>query len=214
MSKRLGLILCVAVVALVLALLCWSGPALTATTPSPSPSCSPTASPTAEPRASAELVRWALKWRAHAVGWRAEAAWARTCLGQRTPALKARPARSAPKAAWQAAGRAWKHGRARWERLERRAVHRLRCPGGYGAARWWPAARYAGWPAGTRSTLLYGIWRESRGNPRAVNPSSRCAGLLQIHPCHHVANVLDPLCNLRAGLRLYRASGWAPWSVM
>lgn len=218
MTRKLGIIVCICICVIIAWTLIIGPEVASPADSSPSPSASVSASPspaaTPEPPASRELVRWALRWRRAAVRWRSEAAWARACLGQSTPRLRARPARSASRDAWRAAGRAWKHSRARWERIERRALHRLRCPGGSGAARWWPAARYVGWPAGARSTLLYVISRESRGNPRAVNSSSGCAGLLQVHPCHHVANVLDPLANLRAGLRLWRASGWAPWSVM
>jgi soluble lytic murein transglycosylase-like protein len=107
---------------------------------------------------------------------------------------------------------------------KRRAVHirdyskpklwkRLTHPKGSGASRWWPLARYVGWPSPQRSTLLAIIWRESNGNPNAVNRSSGCAGLLQIHPCHGVTNVTDPAVNLRAGLRLWRSQGWYPWRL-
>lgn len=89
----------------------------------------------------------------------------------------------------------------------------MKRPGGSGAARWRPLALWAGWPRSAWPTLRAVIQRESRGNPRAVNPSSGCSGLLQVHPCHGVAGVLDPLVNLRAGLRLYRASGWRPWAL-
>lgn len=90
----------------------------------------------------------------------------------------------------------------------------MKHPGGSSnGVRWMPLARWVGWPEYTLSTLAYIIMRESSGRARALNPSSGCAGLLQIHPCHGVANAFDPEVNLRAGLRLYRQSGWAPWAM-
>ena len=90
----------------------------------------------------------------------------------------------------------------------------MKHPGGTSnGVRWMPLARWVGWPQYTLGTLAYIIMRESSGRARALNSSSGCAGLLQIHPCHGVANVFDPLVNLKAGLRLYRASGWAPWAM-
>lgn len=70
------------------------------------------------------------------------------------------------------------------------AIAKMRRPGGSGVARWMPLARWAGWPTGALPTLQRVMWRESRGNPLAVNRSSGCAGL-----------------------RLYRAAGWQPWGM-
>jgi hypothetical protein len=201
---------------------------LMATPPAKSEDATP--SPSAV-QASDELVTWSLHWRRIARRCRAEAAWPRTCLGLSTARLAARPERSASAEEWTAAGRAWKHSRARWQRLERRALSRLRHPGGSGAARWWPAARYVGWPAGTRSTLVRIMTRESRGNPRILcggyilprsagdgKPNRRAGGLMQCKPApRHWA---DPIYNLwyalhRKYLPALRAwgNGWQPWAM-
>lgn len=178
-----------------------------------------TASPTPEPTAtvrpaSAGWVKWAKKWQAQARRARTRLARVRRCQGKKPPArLAPAPARCEPNTAWSAAGKAWKHHAKRCRAAAAAGIAKMRRPGGSGVARWMPLARWVGWPAGSLPKLQNVMWRESRGNPRAVNPASRCAGLLQIHPCHHVANVCDPLVNLRAGLRLYRAAGWQPWGM-
>lgn len=176
---------------------------------------SPTPEPTATARpASAGWVKWAKKWQAQARRARTRLARVRRCQGKKPPArLAPAPARCEPNTAWSAAGKAWKHHAKRCRAAAAAGIAKMRRPGGSGVARWMPLARWVGWPAGSLPKLRNVMWRESRGNPRAVNPSSRCAGLLQIHPCHHVANVCDPLVNLRAGLRLYRAAGWQPWGM-
>lgn len=84
---------------------------------------------------------------------------------------------------------------------------------GTNVGRWVRLARRSGWSRGCISHLMYVIHRESRGSPKALNPSSGCAGLLQLHPCHGVKNPFDPGVNLRAGHRLYRAAGWSPWAL-
>jgi len=62
--------------------------------------------------------------------------------------------------------------------------------------------------------LGYVIWRESCGDPDATNPWTRCAGLLQLHPCHGLGRAAyDPGVSLRYGLRLWRSSGWRPWGL-
>lgn len=176
---------------------------------------SPTPEPTATARpASAGWVKWAKKWQAQARRARTRLARVRRCQGKKPPArLAPAPARCEPNTAWSAAGKAWKRHAKRCRAAAAAGIAKMRRPGGSGVARWMPLARWVGWPTGALPTLQRVMWRESRGNPRAVNPSSRCAGLLQIHPCHHVANVCDPLVNLRAGLRLYRAAGWQPWGM-
>ena len=176
---------------------------------------SPTPEPTATARpASAGWVKWAKKWQAQARRARTRLARVRRCQGKKPPArLATAPARCEPNPAWSAAGKAWKHHAKRCRAAAAAGIAKMRRPGGSGVARWMPLARWVGWPAGSLPKLRNVMWRESRGNPREVNPSSRCAGLLQIHPCHRVANVYDPLVNLRAGLRLYRADGWRPWGM-
>jgi hypothetical protein len=63
---------------------------------------------------------------------------------------------------------------------------------------------------------MYVIDRESGGNPSVFNyEGSGCAGLLQLAPCHYSGR-FDPTNakrNLSYGLRLWRGSGWAPWSL-
>lgn len=64
------------------------------------------------------------------------------------------------------------------------------------------------------NTLGFLIYRESRGDPRATNPTTNCAGLLQIHPCHGLGDrAYIPYTNLRFGLKLYREQGTVPWGL-
>ena len=176
---------------------------------------SPTPEPTATARpASAGWVKWAKKWPVQARRARTRLARVRRCQGKKPPArLATAPARCEPNPAWSAAGKAWKRHAKRCRAAAAAGTAKMRRPGGSGVARWMPLARWAGWPAGSLPTLQRVMWRESRGNPLAVNRSSGCAGLLQIHPCHGVANVFDPLVNLRAGLRPYRPAGRQPWAM-
>ena len=53
------------------------------------------------------------------------------------------------------------------------------------------------------------------GNPSAYNASSGCAGLLQLAPCHYRGRFdpLRPRANLACGLKLWRGSGWQPWTT-
>ena len=207
----------VTIMALVAGLLLGAPPVAGAETPAPTPQ--PTASPEPTPSpAPDELVRWALAWRRAAVReWRT---WnrARACLGlQRRYFDGPRPERSASAEVWRAAGRDWKHrvrpgGQRTYQDRTRALVRRMRRPGGSGAARWWPLARSVGWPAAQRANLIRCITLESGGRPNASN--GYCFGLLQLHRCHGVARPFDPEANLRAGLRLWRASGWRPWTTM
>ena len=95
-------------------------------------------------------------------------------------------------------------------------------PPGHGAARWWPLARYVGWPASARSTFIYVVNRESHGQPHARNPYSGCYGLLQLHPMHWLGKhrrvhgrpwIFWTVNQLRLGLQLYREAGWQPWAI-
>ncbi len=95
-------------------------------------------------------------------------------------------------------------------------------PPGSGAARWWPLARYVGWPASARSTFVYVVNRESHGQPHACNSYSGCYGLLQLHPMHWFGKrrrvkgrpwIFWPVNQLRLGLQLYREAGWQPWDL-
>jgi hypothetical protein len=64
-------------------------------------------------------------------------------------------------------------------------------------------------------TLARIIAAESGGNPSAYNASSGCAGLLQLAPCHYRGRFdpLRPRANLACGLKLWRGSGWQPWTT-
>jgi len=125
-----------------------------------------------------------------------------------------RPARAESRARWLVAAREWRLDSREYRERTDALVARMKNPGGTSnGVRWMPLARWVGWPSYTLGTLAYIIMRESSGRARALNASSGCAGLLQIHPCHGVANVFDPLVNLAAGLRLWRASGWGPWAL-
>jgi len=42
-------------------------------------------------------------------------------------------------------------------------------------------------------------FKESSFNPNATNPTTRCAGLFQLHPMHKIANVYEPAVNVRWG---------------
>lgn len=168
----------------------------------------------AEPPAPPATVKWARGWERQARKARKAYARLRICCARRYPTRVApAPLRSASKARWTEAGRRWRTDARRWQAQHKRQLRRIKHPGGTGVDRWRPLALYARWPRRTWPKLRRTMHKESRGNPRAVNQSTRCAGLLQIHPCHRVRNVLDPLVNLRAGLRIYRARGWAPWGL-
>lgn len=199
----------------------WMGLVLTpaaaeTASPSPSPVTSdtpfPSPSPTVTP-APASTVRWALGWRRAAVRRWTTYNQARACLGLEHKLFAApRPARSADKATWMRAGRRWKAMARSFPERTAYLVYRMKHPGGSGAARWWPLARWVGWPSSQRGNLITCIWRESRGNPRATN--GVCDGLLQIHRCHGLEHPFDPACNLACGLRLWRGGGWSAWVTM
>lgn len=81
--------------------------------------------------------------------------------------------------------------------------------------RWTRLALDVGWPRAELGTLFRVIAAESGGDPFAVNASSRCAGLLQLHPCWYSGsfffNPYDARENLRIGLWLRRNAGWQSW---
>lgn len=62
---------------------------------------------------------------------------------------------------------------------------------------------------------MYVIERESGGDPHAANPASSASGLLQLMSIHWAGrgDPFDPRFNLSYGLRLWRGSGWSPWSL-
>jgi len=210
----------------------WMGLVLTpaaAETASPSPTTSVTTSPTTSPSptvtpAPASTVRWALGWRRAAVRrWKTYNR-ARACLGMQQKLFAApRPPRSADKATWMRAGRRWRSMARSFPERTARLVWRMRHPGGSGAARWWPLARWVGWPSSQRGNVIKCVGGESGGNPRASN--GVCRGLMQIHECHaadwlrHIGRSYwrswsDAACNLAYGLVLWLGGGWGPWVTM
>jgi hypothetical protein len=86
---------------------------------------------------------------------------------------------------------------------------------GGGVERWRGLALEVGWSEAELPTLLRIIRAESGGNPRAFNASSRCSGLLQLHPCwwdgRWSFDPFDPRLNLAYGLKVKRLSGWSAW---
>ena len=55
--------------------------------------------------------------------------------------------------------------------------------------------RRAGFPSSLVATMVSIIFRESGGDPHAVNPSSGACGLTQLYPCPG-SSALDPMTNL------------------
>src|SRR5665647_200647 len=86
---------------------------------------------------------------------------------------------------------------------------------GSGVARWVRLARGTGWPWSQIPTLMLVIDRESGGNPNAKNPTSTASGLLQLMSIHWAGkfNPFAPRLNLSYGCKLWRGSGWQPWSL-
>jgi hypothetical protein len=126
-------------------------------------------------------------------------------------ALEAR--REAAAAAARAARRAAEKARA--ERYADGWVRRWTGAYGRSVGRWADDAIDVGWPDAALWTLGRIIRAESGGSPRARNAYSGCAGLLQLAPCHWRGK-FDPLhvrLNLAYGLKLYRGSGWRPWTT-
>jgi hypothetical protein len=194
------------------------GNTLSGATETPTASPSPSAAPTATPPpvvapASLSVVTWARHWRRAAV--RQWTRWnhARGCLGMRHVRFGApQPRRSADKATWTAAGAKWKAMRGDYRHRTRTLVGRMVSPGGGGAARWLPLAKWTGWPAKSWGALIAIMTRESGGSPHVWNrQGSRCFGLLQLAPCHWIARGLawiwSPMHQLWKGLQLYRGQG-------
>ena len=158
-------------------------------------------------------VDWALKWRRIAVREWTKWNFARSCLNMRHIRFASpRPPRRANQAEWLAAGREWKHrvrsgGSWIYQNRLRELVRRMKHPGGCGAARWLPLARYVGWPRLQGSALTLCIRLESSGRPGAQNWQYH--GLMQIYRGSYA-----PMNNLAQGLRMWRARGWQPWPPM
>lgn len=88
-------------------------------------------------------------------------------------------------------------------------------------SQWYDLAWEAGFsPEQWRSPLSGFMFRESRCNPSAKNPSSSASGLLQIvkgtwlSSCKDLPyEPFDPALNLQCAFRLWKASGWSPWAL-
>lgn len=184
--------------------------------PGPLPTVSPTIDPPAPAWATPAQKHWALRWYHAAV--RAHRPYVSACeaLGIH-PRSVTRLAFYDDRANVLASGRKWRTEALFFRSQLARLELRLRHPGGGGAARWWPAARYCGWPAHLKGWFCYIVWRESSARAHAVNASSGCYGLLQLHPCHWASKGLawisDPLNQLRLGWQLYRQCGPSPWAL-
>lgn len=77
------------------------------------------------------------------------------------------------------------------------------------------------WPAEHRAWFRGVVWRESRNDPTAANPSSTARGcaqlLMSLHSWRFTAVGCSPSawadasCNVRAALHLFREAGRSPW---
>lgn len=101
-----------------------------------------------------------------------------------------------------------------WKSKRDRLYYKAKHPGGSGAARWWPLAKYVGWKDAQRSDIIRIIRRESDGNPNCYTPPYGAAGLLQfIKPWWTGSwglpafNPYNPERNLSMGLRLWKRQG-------
>lgn len=191
--------------------------------PVPSPSASPSVSPspTVIP-STAKLRRFCLNSRARAIKAYKKYARARACFDQRPLVRVARrPLVTASAQVWINKRNVWIKQRAQLDRLFKRLRTRMIHPGGSSnGVRWKPLARWVGWPKSTLPNLTYIIMRESSGRQNALNPSSNCAGLLQLHPGWYrgwwgmkAGNPFNPEYNLRTGYLIWRKCGWSPWAL-
>ena len=89
---------------------------------------------------------------------------------------------------------------------------------GGACGQWSDDALAAGWSASQWPTLDRIMYRESRCQPGAYNPSG-ASGLLQIMPMWaddcggSSSDLFDPGFNLRCGRYVYRVQGWSAWST-
>ncbi len=102
----------------------------------------------------------------------------------------------------------------RLDRYVQRTWQRIARPKVVSAASWVPLLRHEGWPESAIPRAVAIIRRESGGSPTAWNRGSDCRGLFQIMARYYPGvRLFDPVVNVRVALRLYRQSGWRPWSV-
>ena len=79
------------------------------------------------------------------------------------------------------------------------------------------------WPASSREWMRSIVWRESRNQPSAANPSSSARGCAQLIPSVHSGRFrklgfspsqwADPDVNIKVALDLYREAGTSPWRL-
>ena len=88
---------------------------------------------------------------------------------------------------------------------------------GAGPAQWGPlVAAYFRIEDVPRALCLMG--HESRGDPRAINPTSGASGLMQVMPFwaarfgYSAADLLDPMVNLEIAAWIRDYQGWTAWS--
>lgn len=115
-----------------------------------------------------------------------------------------------------------------WQQLAKAAKTEVR-RGGIYSTRWGDASPWlkrlsaelvdrAFTPYGTGSWARYIVNRESGYNPGAVNRTSRCTGLAQIHPLHRWVNFKrlksDPAYAVRVFERMSRGGSYtSPWRL-
>jgi hypothetical protein len=195
-------------------------------TPLVSPSASPSPRPTATaiPPAGSATVAWAHRWQKSTR--RAYQHWtfARRCWGTApAPVSLSHPRLSQPNSVWNSYVARMKLLIKRFNERYDNLLYAARHPGGSGATRWWPLARFMGWPPSERSNFILCVTGESGGSASASN--GVCRGLMQVHECHaadfrrvtglpYFNGVYVPSANLKYGLRLWKAGGWGPWTTM
>jgi len=204
-QARLIVPIILVVLVLLVALFILTGEALTAEPPEPEP-------------ASADVVRAALKQQRAARRAHEALSRVRSCFGDSAPVRVGKtPERAATAQEWEKARAHWRHQAKDWQAKVKAGRAKMRNPGGSGAARWWPAALYCGWKPPLKSWFCAIVWRESSARPLAVNASSGCFGLLQLHPMHWSQHgsawIRDVFHQLRLGWKLYRECGPAPWAL-
>lgn len=192
------------------------------TSPSPSADVTPTPAPTPTIDPAAVILD-ITKYKAKALTAekaakkaRVKLAKLRKAFGKRMTSRFALAARSKFDT-WQQRWQYYRHEAKRFKGWSAYYWRKMKSPKGSGAARWWPLAWYAGWPAHEKDNWIYCVTHESHGSSTAMNPIG-AAGIMQIYPaCKDWKN---PIANITAGLRKYLAdrrqghSGWRPWTTM
>lgn len=178
------------------------------------PPAVPDPAPTVAPRAD---TGWALSMRHRAIVKRKPLVKLRWCLGWTSPsAVPSPPSRLAEQSLWTRYGIRCRTLARSFNRERSRLLNRILHPESVSAASWRPLLKYLRWPSSQLGNATTCIRRESSGNPRALNSSSGCAGLFQLSPGHWAGHFdpFDARLNAAYSLRLWRRSGWSPWSTM